>query len=58
MPSWARDATEFTVSVTKNVTCGTSYSYVPKPVLKKLGEPRYLTFKFKDGAVTVEAGRK
>ncbi|MDE0266162.1 MAG: hypothetical protein OXK17_03950 [Thaumarchaeota archaeon] len=58
MPSWARDATEFTVSVTRNVTCGTSYSYVPKPVLKKLGDPRYLTFRIKDETITVEAGRK
>ena len=59
MGLWARDADEFTVSITDNVRAGTSYSYIPKPVLRRLGNPRYLTFRIKnDGAVMVEAGKK
>ena len=58
MPSWSKNATDFTVSVTRNVTCKTSYSYIPKPVLDLLGTPRYLTFKVRDGVVIVEAGKK
>lgn len=58
MTSWAKDATDFTVSVTRNVTAKTSYSYIPKPVLNLLGDPRYLTFKIRNGQVFVIAGKK
>ena len=56
MPPWAKDATVFTVSITKNTRAGTSFSYVPKPILKMLGNPKRLTFRVKDGSITVEAG--
>ena len=55
---WPKDTTKFTVSVTKNVKCRTSYSYIPKSVLDLLDTPRYLTFKIKDGQVTVTQGQK
>ena len=56
MPSWPKGATEFTVSVTRNVASRTSFSYIPKPVLELLGNPRRLTFRITDGQVTVTAG--
>lgn len=59
MTSWAKDATDFTISVTRNVASKTpSYSYVPKPVLSLLGDPKHLTFKVRNGQVTVTAGKK
>lgn len=58
MTSWAKDATEFTVSVTRNVASKTSYSYIPRPVLFLLGDPRHLTFRIRDGQVIVTAGTK
>ena len=44
MPKWAANATEFKVSITHNVKRGTSYSYIPKPILAKLGNPEGLKF--------------
>ena len=38
MTTWAKDATDFTVSVIRNVASRTNYSYIPKPVLNLLGE--------------------
>ena len=58
MASWPKDATDFTVSVTRNVASKTSYSYVPKPVLNLRENPRHLTFKIRDGQVLVTAGKK
>ena len=58
MTTWAKDATDFTVSVTRNVAARTSYSYIPKPVLNLLGDPRHLTFKIRGGQVLVTAGKK
>ncbi|MDE0527006.1 MAG: hypothetical protein OXI27_10570 [Thaumarchaeota archaeon] len=58
MTSWAKDATDFTVSVTRNVASKTSYSYIPRPVLNLLGDPSHLTFKVRNGRVTVTAGKK
>ena len=58
MTTWAKDATDFTVSVIRNVASRTNYSYIPKPVLNLLGDPRYLTFKIRDGQVFVTAGKK
>ena len=58
MTSWSKDATDFTVSVTRNVAAKTSYSYIPKSVLNLPGDPRYLTFKIRDGQVLVTAGKK
>ena len=34
MAKWARDATKFTVSVTHNGQNTSSFSYIPKPVLR------------------------
>ena len=34
MPYWPKDAKEFTVSITHNRQRGTSYSYIPKPILR------------------------
>lgn len=58
MTRWAKDATKFTVSVTRNVTARTNYSYIPRPVLRLLGDPKHLTFEIEDGKVTVKAGHK
>ena len=44
MPRWPIDAKEFDVSVTRNVKCNTSYPYIPKPILAKLGNPKRLRF--------------
>ena len=55
MTLWAKDATEFTVSVTRNVRAGTSYSYIPKPILDMLGTPRRITFSIRDGRIILSA---
>lgn len=52
MPKWPPGATEFKVSVIPNVRCQTNYSYIPKPVLERLGNPQKLKFLF-DGANNV-----
>ena len=57
MSRWRKDATEFTVSVIKNVACRTNYSYIPKPVLDMMGAPKRITFAIRDGLVVVEPGR-
>ena len=44
MPSWSKDAKEFTVSITHNRQRGTSYIYISKPILAKLGNPSGLKF--------------
>ena len=46
MAGWTKGATEFVVSITRNRQRGTSYSYIPKPVLAKLGNPSGLKFVF------------
>ena len=58
MTTWAKDATEFTVSVTRNVKANTSYSYIPKPILDMLGTPRRITFALQDGLIVVRAEKK
>ena len=44
MTKWAADAKEFRVSITHNVKRGTSYSYIPKPILARLDNPEGLRF--------------
>ena len=44
MTSWAKNTKEFTVSVIKNEKRRTSYSYIPKPILERLGTPDKLKF--------------
>lgn len=58
MTTWSKDATEFTVSVIKNTASRTNYSYIPKPILELFDNPKYLTFKIKDGQVVVSPGKK
>ena len=43
-PKWSDDARNFTVSVIPNIKCDTSYRYIPKPILNKLGNPRKIRF--------------
>ena len=54
MTSWPKDAKEFTVSIIANEARMTNYSYIPKPILKMLGNPKRLKFVIKDRHV--EAG--
>ena len=54
MTRWAKDAKEFTVSVTHNVQNTSSFSYIPKPVLRRLGNPRRITFTIRDDCITVD----
>lgn len=44
MPKWPVNAKEFEVSIIRNVKCDTSYSYIPKPILAKIGNPKRLKF--------------
>ena len=53
MTKWAADATEFKVSITHNVRRGTSYSYIPKPILAKLGNPEGLLFVIRGNEILV-----
>ena len=53
MPKWPIDAKEFDVSVIRNVKCDTSYSYIPKPILAKLGDPKRLRFVIQGNKVIV-----
>ena len=53
MTKWAANAKEFRVSITHNVQRGTSYSYIPKPILAKLGNPKRLKFFIQDDNILV-----
>ena len=53
MTKWAADAKEFRVSITHNVKRLTSYIYVPKPILTKLGNPKRLKFVIEGGKILV-----
>ena len=53
MTKWATNATEFRVSITHNVQRGTSYSYIPKPILARLGNPKRLKFFIQDDKIHV-----
>lgn len=53
MPRWPIDAKEFNVSIIRNVKRDTSYSYIPKPILAKLGNPKGLTFVIEDDKILV-----
>jgi len=54
MPKWKKDAKEFVVSVTHHETRG-HQTYVPKPVMEKLGNPDALKFVMLDHKVEVHA---
>ena len=53
MTAWPKDAKEFAVSVIRNKDRRTSYSYIPKPILKVLGNPAHLKFIIRGGYVEV-----
>ena len=53
MTKCAKDATKFTVSVTHNVQSTSSYSYIPKSVLRRLGNPKRITFTMHDDYIAV-----
>ena len=46
------DAKEFKVSITHNRQRDTSYSYMPKSILAKLGNPEGLLFVIRDGKIS------
>ena len=54
MTRWSKDAKSFTVSVTHNVQNTSSFSYIPKPVLRRLGNPKRITFTMHDDCITVD----
>ncbi len=55
MGRWKKGATEFTVSVSYEEKRGYQ-SYVPKPVMKVLGEPESITYSVKGKKVEVKSG--
>lgn len=56
MPKWKKDAKEFVVGVTHHETRG-HQTYVPKPVMEKLGNPHALKFVITDHKVEVHAAK-
>lgn len=58
MGGWAKDATEFVVSVSFIKGAGSSYSCIPKPVLAKLGNPKAIRYTIQDNEVTVSGTEK
>jgi hypothetical protein len=57
MPTWKKDATEFTVSVNFNEVRGYQTS-IPKPVAEVLGRPERITYVVKGSKVEVRAAQK
>ena len=55
MTRWAKDATKFTVKVRRNGERLTSSSYIPRPILRMLGDPDRITFTVRDGTITVSS---
>lgn len=53
MAPWRKNATEFTVSIVRNPQRHTNYSYIPKPVLERLGNPDGLKFVFRGKDILV-----
>ena len=53
MGIWAKDATEFVVSVSFIAGAGSSYGCVPKPVLAKMGCPKKIRYNIQNGQVLV-----
>lgn len=51
MTKWAKDATKFAVSITHNVQ--NTSSRIPKPFLRRLSNPRYITFAMHDDHIAV-----
>jgi len=56
MTRWKKDAKEFTVGISYDDTRGIQ-SYIPKPIIEKLGEPESIKFEIKkNGSIIVVAG--
>lgn len=53
MGLWAKNATEFVVSVSFITGAGSSYGCVPKPVLAKLGNPKRIRYAIHDDQVII-----
>ena len=53
MTTWAANAKEFRVSITHNVQRGTSYRYIPKPILANLANQKRLKFFIQDDNILV-----
>ena len=53
MISWAKDATEFVVSVSPIARAGSSYGSMPNHILAKLDNPMKVKYTMKDGQVLV-----
>ena len=53
MPPWPKGCTEFAVSITHNRQRDTSYSYIPKLILAKLGNPPGLKFVIRGDEILV-----
>ena len=51
MTRWKKDETEFQVRVSSNGH--TKSCRIPKPILEMLGDPESLTFRVKNGRITV-----
>jgi hypothetical protein len=57
LPKWKKDATEFEVSVTRHEHRGYQ-TYLPKPIMKRLGEPKTIKFLVKGKHIELEAGQE
>lgn len=55
MPRWRKDQTEFTVSVTYHEHRGYQ-TYLPRPVMEMLDNPKAITFIIKNKKIEVESG--
>ena len=53
MTKGVANAKEFRVSITHNVQRGTRYSYIPKPIIAKIGNPKRLKFFIQDDNMLV-----
>jgi hypothetical protein len=54
MPRWRKDQTEFIVSVTYHEHRGYQ-TYIPRPVMERLGKPKAIKFIIKNRKIEVEA---
>ena len=53
MGIWAKNKTEFVVSVSFIAGAGSSYGCVPKPILTKLGNPKKIRYTIQNDQVLV-----
>lgn len=57
MPRWKKDATEFVVKVSYEESRGYQ-SYVPRPVMERLGNPDALKYSIKGKRIEVSSGER